>query len=86
MKSDRENIRRLLKTARGQLDGLLKMVDEDRYCVDISNQLMATQAILRKVNRQVLHDHLNGCVREAFETGGSGEKVEEIIRIIDKLS
>ncbi|HOU09115.1 MAG TPA: metal-sensing transcriptional repressor [Clostridiales bacterium] len=86
MKSDRENVKRLLKTARGQLDGLLKMVDEDRYCVDISNQLMATQAILRKVNRQVLRDHLDGCVREAFAAGDSGGKVDEIIDIIDKLS
>ena len=42
MRADHEKIRRLIYTARGQLDGILKMVEEDRYCVDISNQLMAT--------------------------------------------
>ena len=43
MRADHEKIRRLIYTARGQLDGILKMVEEDRYCVDISNQLLATQ-------------------------------------------
>lgn len=86
MQSDKDKITRLLRTARGQLDGLLKMVEEDRYCVDISNQLMATQAILRKINRQVLHDHLDHCVQEAFEQGEQREKIEEIMAIVDKLS
>lgn len=86
MKSDHEKIVRLLKTARGQLDGLLKMVEEDRYCIDISNQLMATQAILRNINRQVLHDHLSCCVQDAFESGDQREKIQEIMDILDKLT
>ncbi len=86
MKADKEKITRLLKTARGQLDGLLKMVEEDRYCIDISNQLMATQAILRNVNKEVLHAHLEGCVQEAFEKGDQRKKIEEIIEVMDKLT
>ena len=86
MKSDKEKVTRLLKTARGQIDGILKMVEEDRYCIDISNQLMAAQAILRNINREVLHDHLGSCVQEAFESGEQREKVIEIMSIIDKLS
>ncbi len=86
MKADKEKVTRLLKTARGQLDGLLKMVEDDRYCIDISNQLMATQAILRNVNREVLHAHLGCCVREAFEQGDEQKKIQEIMNIIDKLS
>lgn len=86
MKADQEKVLRLLKTARGQLDGLMKMVEEDRYCIDISNQLMATQAILRNVNREVLHAHLNCCVKEAFEKGDAQRKIEEIIGVMDKLS
>ena len=61
MKADKETVMRLLKTARGQLDGLLKMVEEDRYCMDISNQLLATQAILRRANREVLGAHMHSC-------------------------
>jgi CsoR family transcriptional regulator, copper-sensing transcriptional repressor len=86
MMADKQKVTRLLKTARGQLDGLLKMVEDDRYCVDISNQLMATQAILRNINREVLHAHLNSCVSEAFEKGDAQTKIEEIIDIMDKLS
>lgn len=86
MKADKNKIVRLLKTARGQIDGLIKMVEDDRYCIDISNQLMATQAILRSVNREVLHAHLGCCVKEAFEQGDEQEKIEEIMAIIDKLT
>lgn len=86
MRSDREKITRLLKTARGQIDGLMRMVDDDRYCVDISNQILATQAILRNINHQILQDHLNTCVREAMETDNGEEKITEIMSILDKLT
>jgi CsoR family transcriptional regulator, copper-sensing transcriptional repressor len=85
VKADNAKITRLLKTARGQLDGILKMIEEDRYCVDVSNQIMATQAILRKVNKEVLHAHIDSCVKEAVQTGDSGEKLDEISVIIDKI-
>ncbi|ADY56280.1 protein of unknown function DUF156 [Syntrophobotulus glycolicus DSM 8271] len=86
MRADKAKVTRLLKTARGQLDGLLKMVEEDRYCIEISNQLMATQAILRNVNKEVLHAHLDGCVQEAFAKGDQRQKIEEIMEIMDKLT
>lgn len=89
MKADKAKITRLLKTARGQLDGLIKMVEEDRYCIDISNQLMATQAILRTANKEIIHAHLSGCVKEAFEhedTADKDQKIEEILTVMDKLS
>ena len=54
MKADHTQVTRLLKTARGQIDGILKMIEEDRYCMDVSHQLKATQSILKKANRMVL--------------------------------
>lgn len=62
MKADKAKIEKLLKTARGQLDGILRMLDQDRYCIDVSNQIMATQAILTKVNREILIAHMNSCI------------------------
>ncbi len=79
-------VTRLLKTARGQLDGLLQMVEDDRYCIDISNQLMATMAILKKVNAQILDEHLQHCMTEALTVGDAAEKVDEIMMVIRKLS
>ena len=86
MMADQAKILRLLKTARGQLDGLLRMVEEDRYCIDISNQLMATEAILRKANREILRAHMSHCVKEAFEQGKEEEKIDEIISLLEKVN
>ena len=85
MQADHEKIRRLVMTARGQLDGLLKMIEEDRYCIDISNQLMATTAVLRKANREVLTAHMMGCMTEAILEGQGQEKIDEIMKIMEKM-
>lgn len=82
--ADREKVMRLLKTARGQLDGIIKMVDEDRYCIDISNQLMATQAMLKTINREVLAAHLKSCVMTAT-ADDMEQKTNELVSTIDKL-
>lgn len=86
MQADKAKVNRLLKTARGQIDGILKMIEEDRYCVDISNQLMATQAILNKANKEVIGAHMKSCVKEAISEDKCDEKIDELIAIIDKLS
>lgn len=86
MKADRDKINRLLKTAAGQIEGISKMVDEDRYCIDISNQLLAVQSILKKANNEILKAHLHMCVKEAFNEGNEDEKIDEIISIINKVS
>ena len=88
MRADKKAVARLLKTARGQIDGILKMIEEDRYCVDVSNQLMATQSILTKANREILKAHISGCVQEAFESGDDAlreERMQEILALLDKL-
>ena len=86
MKADHDQVTRLLKTARGQIDGILKMVEEDRYCLDVSNLLMATQSILKKANRMVLKAHMNSCVRQAVASGDPEEKLNELAVLLDKLA
>ena len=86
MQADQKTVLRLLKTARGQLDGIIKMVEEDRYCLDVSNQLMATQSILKKANRMVLKAHMNSCVRQAVVSGDPEEKLNELALLLDKLA
>jgi len=76
----------LLKTSRGQITGIIKMVEEDRYCVDISKQILAVQAQLRKTNLKIIDQHIKHCVKEAFAKGNGDEKVEEIIELIDKYA
>ena len=85
MKADKQTVMRLVKTARGQLDGILTMIENDRYCIDISNQLLATQSILSRANREVLKAHISGCVKEAVETDDADAKIDEILTLVDKL-
>ena len=86
MKADHDQIIRLLKTARGQVDGILKMVEEDRYCLDVSGQLMAAQSILKKANRMVLRAHMEQCVRAAAASGDPSARLEELATLLDKLT
>ncbi|HIV68568.1 MAG TPA: metal-sensing transcriptional repressor [Candidatus Butyricicoccus stercorigallinarum] len=86
MRADREKVGRLLRTARGQIDGILRMIDEDAYCMDISNQVMAAQSVLGRANREIIAAHLEGCVLDAMENGTGEQKMKEIMSIIDKLS
>ncbi len=86
MRADKQKLMPLLKTARGQIDGIIKMMDEDRYCIEISNQLMATESILHKINKEVLRAHMAGCVKEAFEAGHEDAKIDELLRLMDKLA
>jgi DNA-binding FrmR family transcriptional regulator len=89
MKADHRQVLRKLKTVRGQIEGLIKMVEDDRYCIDISNQLMASIGILKNINRDVLDAHLRNCVTQAFSSDGQADKkqkVAEIIKVIDKLT
>ena len=85
MMADKQKVSKLLKTARGQIDGILKMIEEDRYCVDISNQIMATQAVLKKANMEVLTAHCKGCVAAADTAEEKAEKSDEMIALLSKL-
>ncbi len=89
MMADKSTVNQLLKTAAGQLAGILRMIEEDRYCIDISNQLLATESLLRKANNEVLKAHMSHCVRQSFESGSpqeAEEKLDEVIKILDKLT
>lgn len=85
MMADRKTILRLLKTARGQIDGIMKMVEEDRYCIDISQQLMAAQAILKTTNREILAAHLKHCVNHAESEQEKNEKIDEFVNMLGKI-
>ena len=84
MKHDRTQALNLLKTAKGQIEAVIRMTEEDRYCVDIANQILAVEALLKKANLVILKQHLNTCVRDSLTDQTFPEKTDEIISIIDK--
>ncbi|HAE62723.1 MAG TPA: transcriptional regulator [Eubacteriaceae bacterium] len=75
----------MLKTAKGQIEGIIKMLEDDRYCVDISNQIIAVQGLLKKTNLDVLDNHIKNCVKEAIKEGNDDAKLEELTQILDRL-
>ncbi len=77
-----------LKTARGQIDGIIKMLEDDRYCIDVSKQILSAAALLRKANLEVLRGHIRTCVADAVAKDGDEgeEKIEEIFEIIEKYA
>ena len=85
MMADKQTVLRLLKTARGQLDGIIKMVEDDRYCMDIAHQLMATEALLNRANREILSAHLKHCVRTAESEQEKDEKIDELVQMLGKI-
>ena len=85
MMADHDRTMRLLKTARGQIDGIMRMVEEDRYCIDISQQLMATEAILNRANKEILAAHLKHCVQEAASDAERGQKIDEFVATLGRI-
>ncbi len=87
-RTEKQQILNLLKTSRGQIDGIVKMLEEDRYCVDISKQILSAQALLKKANLRIIDQHIKHCVKEAFAQGESAgdQKVNEVIDLIDKYA
>ena len=79
-----KNVENLLKTSKGHIEGILKMIDENRYCVDVSKQILAVQALLKKANLKLLENHLKNCVSDAITQGKGEEKINEMMDIIDK--
>ncbi len=89
MHADHKKVLRRLKTIRGQVEGLIHMVEEDRDCIEISTQLMAASQALRGVNRDVLSAHLTHCMLVSAESDSREEiqqELKEMDRVIQTLS
>jgi DNA-binding FrmR family transcriptional regulator len=71
-----------LKTIRGHLDGVIGMVEDERYCPDVMKQVSALQGSLEKVNRILLQNHVETCVMHAVEEGRSGQIVDELMETL----
>lgn len=81
-----ETLNRLSRIA-GQVQGVRKMVEEKKYCIDIVTQLQAVRSALRAVEMQILQKHMHHCVSDAFASGDqkdADEKMDELLRVMKK--
>jgi DNA-binding FrmR family transcriptional regulator len=75
-----------LSRIEGQVRGLSRMVEEDRYCIDIVTQLSAVRAALRRVEQEVLRDHLGHCVKHAMRSDDRADQERKIEELMDVLA
>ena len=78
-------VRKRLNRIEGQVRGLSRMVEEDRYCIDIVTQISAVRAALRRAEEEVLRDHVSHCVEHAITSGNKNEQRKKISEILDVL-
>jgi DNA-binding FrmR family transcriptional regulator len=77
---------RRLKTIEGHLRGVIRMVEEDAYCIDVIRQIQAVEGALNKVSTRILEDHLNSCVITAIQGDDQAERervLKEITEVFD---
>ncbi|MDE6475251.1 MAG: metal-sensing transcriptional repressor [Erysipelotrichaceae bacterium] len=86
MMDERKKALRSLKTAKGQIEGIIQMIEDDRYCIDISNQILASTALLKSAHLHILTGHLHTCVLSAMSDHEQADKkLTEIQLVLQKI-
>lgn len=82
----RDGVLKRLTRIEGQVRGLTRMIEEDRYCIDVITQIGAVRAALRKVEEELLRDHVGHCVQHAIDSGDKSEQRKKIAELVETLS
>lgn len=85
MERDKHNLLRRLRRIEGQIRGLQRMIDEDKYCVDILVQVAAVRAALNKVGLMLLESHAKGCVTHAVANDQADEAIDELMDVFTRF-
>ncbi len=83
---DKQDLQARLRKVEGQIRGLQRMVEEDKYCIDIITQLNSATAALKAVGLGLLDDHVRHCVKESIEQGTGDQKVEELLSAVARFA
>ena len=85
-KHDKSSNLKRLSRIEGQVRGVARMVEEDRYCIDIITQIAAVRAALRRVEEEILREHISHCVEHAIVSGDAAEQRRKVAELMDVLS
>lgn len=88
-RKNKARLRNRLSRIEGQVRGIAKMIDEDRYCIDVLTQLQAVRSALARVESEMLKDHLNQCIVGAMASGDADEqreKAQELIKLLERTA
>lgn len=84
MQGSKQKVVHRLKIAKGHLDKVIRMMEEDEYCVDVVHQSLAVQAALKKADDEILENHLKTCVADSIRNGETNKVVTEVMQILRK--
>lgn len=85
-KDTQQRILHRLKIARGHLDKIISMVEDDTYCIDVLHQMQAVESGLKETGNVILENHLKTCVADAISKGKKDEAISEIMQVFKKKS
>ena len=83
-KDTQERIIHRLKISKGHLEKVIKMIEDDAYCIDVLHQMNAIQSGLKETGNVVLENHLRGCVSDAIKNGDAEKSIAEIMEVFKK--
>ena len=83
---DKPQLTKRLNRIQGQIRGIGRMVEEDRYCVDILTQISAVRSALDAVALQLLRGHTHGCVQTAIRSGDGDHAIDELLNVVEKFA
>ena len=86
MKADHKQIKSRLNIVKGQWEGISEMIDDDAYCSDISNQILAVISALKKIDNIVIANHIRCCVMDAKGKEDEEEKMKELEKTLDRMT
>lgn len=84
-RADKAALIKRLNRIEGQVRGINRMIEEDRYCIDVLTQVAAAKSALDGLAMQLLESHVDGCVRTAITSGEGQESIEELMTVIKRM-
>jgi len=85
-RKDKDDLLKRLNRIGGQVEGISRMIAEDRYCVDVLTQIAAVRSALDALGLKLLHDHAHGCVQQAVRSGDGDHAIEELMKVMQRFA
>ena len=82
---DKDAYLKRLRRIEGQVRGIARMLEEDRYCIDVVTQISAVRAALKRVEEEILKDHVGHCVEHAIRSGDKDEQRQKVAELVEAL-
>ena len=86
LRRDATDLLKRLNRISGQVDGVARMISEDRYCIDILTQMAAIRSALDALGLKLLHDHARGCLQHAIRSGKGTDAIEELMQVVKRFA